>query len=101
MSEFREVDGKRVGYIKEYGNLRHIVVLNAGHMVPHDVPAVALDMINSFVQSAVGKQAGRADDVPITQQPVPVEHGERAAGLVTWMDGGRAAVVRPTALLPR
>lgn len=31
-----KVDGKRAGYVKQARTLRHIVVLNAGHMVPRD-----------------------------------------------------------------
>lgn len=33
--------GDVVGYWKTYGTLTHVVVRNAGHMVPHDQPAVS------------------------------------------------------------
>ena len=37
------------GYIKEYENLYFLKVLNSGHMVPMDVPGVALDMLETFI----------------------------------------------------
>lgn len=33
--------GEVVGYWKTYGTLTHVIVRNAGHMVPHDQPAVS------------------------------------------------------------
>ena len=44
-----EVPGQVSGYMKEYMNLKFLKVLDAGHMVPMDVPSVALDMIKLFV----------------------------------------------------
>ena len=38
-----------VGYIKTYKNLQSLLVLNSGHMVPMDVPKIALDMISKFL----------------------------------------------------
>jgi len=40
---------KLAGYMKEYQNLGFLKVLNSGHMVPLDVPSVALDMLRTFV----------------------------------------------------
>ena len=40
-----KVDGEIAGYAKEAGNLVEVMVRNAGHMVPHDQPKWALDMI--------------------------------------------------------
>lgn len=37
------------GYSKEYNNLTFLKVLDAGHMVPMDVPEVALDMMATFL----------------------------------------------------
>lgn len=37
------------GYYKSFGKLSYLVVLDAGHMVPLDVPDVALDMIRRFI----------------------------------------------------
>jgi carboxypeptidase D len=50
--------GKPGGYAKSSGPLTYLVVLNAGHMVPLDVPAAALDMIRRFLanQSFQDKQ---------------------------------------------
>jgi hypothetical protein len=41
--------GSPTGYMKEYANLKYLKILNAGHMVPLDVPEVALEMIRTFV----------------------------------------------------
>jgi carboxypeptidase D len=37
------------GYVKEYDNLIFLKVMDSGHMVPMDVPEVALDMIRTFL----------------------------------------------------
>lgn len=37
------------GYYKKYNNLESLLVLNSGHMVPMDLPAIAFDMISRFV----------------------------------------------------
>lgn len=37
------------GYMKEYDNLMYLKIKDSGHMVPMDVPNVALDMIRSLV----------------------------------------------------
>lgn len=44
------VDEEVAGYVKVAGNLTEVLVRNAGHMVPHDQPKVALDMISRFVE---------------------------------------------------
>jgi hypothetical protein len=41
--------GEIGGYMKEFNNLMYLKVLNAGHMVPMDVPDVSLDMLRTFV----------------------------------------------------
>ena len=46
-----EVPGKVSGYMKEYANLKFLKVMDAGHMVPMDVPSVALDMMKIFVSN--------------------------------------------------
>merc|ERR1719291_1604571 len=38
------------GYAREVGNFRQVVVRGAGHMVPGDQPARALDMIKRFIR---------------------------------------------------
>ena len=42
------------GYIKEYENLLFLKVMDSGHMVPMDVPDVALDMMRLFVYGGAG-----------------------------------------------
>jgi carboxypeptidase D len=46
------VGGQPVGYIKAHKNLGFMTVLNAGHMVPMDQPAVTLDLMQRFVGPA-------------------------------------------------
>ncbi|KAG6443119.1 hypothetical protein O3G_MSEX002611 [Manduca sexta] len=38
------------GYVKKAGNLTDVLVRNAGHMVPHDQPRWALDLITKFIR---------------------------------------------------
>ncbi|KAK7574412.1 hypothetical protein V9T40_011603 [Parthenolecanium corni] len=37
------------GYYKSGGNLKDILIRNAGHMVPHDQPRATLDLLHKFV----------------------------------------------------
>lgn len=37
------------GYMREFKNLKYLKILNAGHMVPLDVPAVAFEMMEKFL----------------------------------------------------
>jgi cathepsin A (carboxypeptidase C) len=43
-------DGKVVGRERKHGNLQFVQVHEAGHMVPHDKPEVALMMAKKFLQ---------------------------------------------------
>ncbi|XP_053616890.1 venom serine carboxypeptidase-like [Plodia interpunctella] len=43
------VKNEIAGYVKKAGNLTEVLVRNAGHMVPHDQPKWALDLITRFV----------------------------------------------------
>lgn len=47
------VDGRRAGYWKQYSRLTHAVVLDAGHMVPHDQPKAALAMAARFIDDCL------------------------------------------------
>jgi carboxypeptidase D len=40
---------KLAGYMKEYENLMYLKVKDSGHMVPMDVPSVALDMMRALI----------------------------------------------------
>ena len=42
------VGDELAGYAKSVGNLTVALVRNAGHMVPHDQPLWAFDLINRF-----------------------------------------------------
>jgi len=46
------VDGKYAGSYKTYGGLTLMKVANAGHLVPHDQPENALDMVNKLTGGA-------------------------------------------------
>ena len=44
------------GYYRSCGGLTHLTVNGAGHLVPHDAPSKALDMIERFVAGAFEEQ---------------------------------------------
>jgi serine carboxypeptidase-like clade 4 len=46
------VGGKQAGNVRQYSNLTYVTVLAAGHMVPHDQPANALDLLTRFLQNS-------------------------------------------------
>ena len=60
---------KPAGYIKEFKNLLYLKVMNSGHMVPLDVPEIALDMIRTFVHH--GSFTSRLQKLGRTASPVP------------------------------
>lgn len=41
-----------LGYVKTHKRLTHLVIRNAGHMVPHDRPVVSQRMIETWIESA-------------------------------------------------
>ncbi|CAG2170264.1 unnamed protein product, partial [Oppiella nova] len=44
-------DNEVTGYAKKVDNLTHVIIRNAGHMVPTDQPRAALDMMNRFIRN--------------------------------------------------
>lgn len=46
-----KVDDEIAGYVKKASNLTEVLVRNAGHMVPHDQPKWAFDLITRFVRN--------------------------------------------------
>lgn len=44
------VNGDTAGYVRTFGSLSLLLVLNSGHMVPLDKPLQALDMISRFIK---------------------------------------------------
>jgi carboxypeptidase D len=63
-----ESSGKVSGYMKEFKNLKFLKVMDAGHMVPMDVPNVAADMMKlltgglSFDTSVQDLKTGNGDE---------------------------------------
>ena len=47
------------GYMKEYSNLSFLKVMASGHMVPMDVPDVALEMIRTFMHHGSFKSSNQ------------------------------------------
>lgn len=43
------IEGTLRGYIKKVDNFAEVLILNAGHMVPHDQPEAALLLIRRFI----------------------------------------------------
>eukprot|EP00300_Choanocystis_sp_HF-7_P022021 c21142_g1_i1.p1 GENE.c21142_g1_i1~~c21142_g1_i1.p1 ORF type:complete len:440 (+),score=109.41 c21142_g1_i1:39-1322(+) len=43
------IDGVEVGQVKSYGGLTFVLVAQAGHMVPHDQPQAALEIITHLI----------------------------------------------------
>ncbi|CAH0713424.1 unnamed protein product, partial [Brenthis ino] len=46
-----KVQNDLAGYVKKAGNLTEVMVRNAGHMVPHDQPKWAYDLITKFISN--------------------------------------------------
>jgi serine carboxypeptidase-like clade 4 len=46
------VSGNKAGSVRAFGNLTYVNVLAAGHMVPHDQPQNALDLLTRFLNNA-------------------------------------------------
>jgi hypothetical protein len=43
--------GSRAGYTRSFLNMRYLLVLDAGHLVPMDQPRRALDLVNRFLNN--------------------------------------------------
>jgi carboxypeptidase D len=80
-----ETPGQVSGYMKEFQNLKFLKILDAGHMVPMDVPSVSLDMMKLFTSNGsfdAHKQmleAGKEDSGSCPTCPTCLE---RDSGLV-------------------
>jgi len=51
-----EVEGKAAGRLRSANGFHFMQVFQAGHMVPMDQPAVALQMLNDFIQGKFAKE---------------------------------------------
>jgi len=52
------IPGRPDGYIKQFGNLSFLKIMEAGHMVPMDQPAVSLAMMRTLVYGSGGNKGG-------------------------------------------
>ncbi|KAL4151470.1 hypothetical protein PRNP1_008415 [Phytophthora ramorum] len=50
----QNLDGRRIGRIRTSHGLSFMKVYNAGHMVPHDQPAVSYEIVHSFLYDQPG-----------------------------------------------
>lgn len=72
------VDQVPVGYARSHRNLQSLVILNAGHMVPMDQPAISLEMIKRFISGR--DLSSLHSKIPVMKNaPVPAceENGEQ------------------------
>jgi carboxypeptidase C (cathepsin A) len=51
-----KINNEVKGFYKKVGKLELRTINNGGHLIPMDQGEVALNMLNSFVQSAMGGQ---------------------------------------------
>lgn len=58
-----KVNGSYAGLWKEEGNLTYVLVANASHMAPYDVPFVTQDMLVRFLEIDVMSAAGPAAQI--------------------------------------
>ncbi|KIY92077.1 hypothetical protein MNEG_15885 [Monoraphidium neglectum] len=82
---WRDDDGKTLGYIKNHRTLTHVVIRNAGHMVPHDRPEVSQAMLETWVEST-----RKGDDRMAAAAAAAAAQGARALAMPTA--GGAADV---------
>lgn len=64
--------GQVSGYMQEYENLKFLKVMNAGHMVPMDVPAVAAEMMKLFVYGGSFESSPQALDKTTHDESCPI-----------------------------
>jgi carboxypeptidase C (cathepsin A) len=64
--------GQVSGYMKEYQNLKFLKVMNAGHMVPMDVPGVALDMMKLLIHGGSFRKSEQRLDKKSDQDKCPL-----------------------------
>jgi vitellogenic carboxypeptidase-like protein len=89
-----ELFGEQVlGYVKTHKHLTHLVVRNAGHMVPHDRPVVSQRMIETWIEAAeqgedgFGAQAGKQQQQQQQQQTEQPQHTPQAAAVSRQASG--------------
>lgn len=62
-------DGKSAGRLRKHNNFSFLQIYRAGHMVPMDQPAAALQMLNGFIQGKLGgRRGGAKDEVELNEQ---------------------------------
>ncbi|KAL7544116.1 hypothetical protein ACHAXR_013558 [Thalassiosira sp. AJA248-18] len=56
--KFNYIHGRPDGYIKQFENLSFLKILESGHMVPMDQPAISLAMMRTLVYGTGGSKGG-------------------------------------------
>jgi vitellogenic carboxypeptidase-like protein len=65
-----------LGYVKTHKHLTHVIIRNAGHMVPHDRPEVSQRMIETWIESV---EQGLDDFNPQAAKQQPQQQAAAAA----------------------
>jgi carboxypeptidase D len=73
-----EEKDKVSGYVKEFQNLLFLKLLNGGHMVPMDIPAVALDMMQVFMQTSMAASTSFDSSLQNLKAKTPADGGAGA-----------------------
>ncbi|GAX23435.1 hypothetical protein FisN_15Lh166 [Fistulifera solaris] len=79
------VDNQLAGYIKQYRDLFYLKVLNAGHMVPLDVPHVAFAMMKTFVYGQEFRISTQRQDLEQSVARSCVCCGGMASNRLKWI----------------
>merc|ERR1711957_212148 len=87
--------GRPDGYIKQFDNLSFLKVLESGHMVPMDQPAIALAMIKTLVYGTGGGKSGFLS----SEQSLARADSSKEATMCKMDDCPNCALPEPTSSL--
>ncbi|GBF91928.1 serine carboxypeptidase-like [Raphidocelis subcapitata] len=86
-------DGEALGYWKSHSRLTHVVIRNAGHMVPHDRPEVSQKMLETWLDSTLKgpkRMEAAAAAAAAAAAPAPAGRVSGGEGLLGGGGGGGA-----------